>query len=959
VASACSVVSRSTVDDEGQPADGSSREAVLSESGRFLAFTSVATDLVGGDTNGFDDIFRRDHHLQHTALVSVGLDGTPANGSSWSPTISASGRYVAFVSAASNLVESDTNGVADVFVRDLLADVTQRVSHDETGGQLPLASGVVDCDEPSPSSCAPTVRSVALSADGSQVAFVSEAAAGPVVRWHDRSAGTVTVALVPDTPEGSTGSAYTDLAMSADGSTLAFTEVHATAAGNVAGLGRYERTTGTRSWILPPDPGAPPEERSPANTCCSPDLSADGRWLAFATPVAAVPEDDAAGAPRDVDVFVRDLTTGATERVSRSAGVHEIDGGAYGPSLSDDAARVTFWTADATLVGDGVTTTQLYLHERATQRVQRVSESSEGAANAPATGGLSGDGRLAVMASTATNLDGPGNPGVTDLFVRLAARPVPAGSPVPVPAGATATPLVIPGAFLDETTDVEIDGLGVELDGVTTTGGALTITVTVDPGAALGVRRVELEQDGPFGLGTRTVCNCLTVTWSHPPADPVPDRPNVLVIVTDDQRADDVDDMPGVAARTDWARFGASFVNEPMCCPARATILTGRYSHNTGVETLIDGEDLDEATTVATMLDGAGYRTGFIGKYLNGYPFGQEPYAPSGWDSWAAYVGGTDYRNYTLFQDDAFEDGALRSYGTADDDYSTDRFASMARTFLRQTPPADPFLLVLALNAPHHTTGGGLPRAAPRHRFGCPDFELELPPSFNAHDTVSEPDWMNQVIPPTASLVGYQRVATCRALLGADEAVISLLDELAASGRLDDTYVILTSDNGFSFGEHRLLGKGHLYEESVRVPLLVRGPDVVPGAVPRLTSNVDLTPTILDWAGVTAPTGFLDGTSFADDLRGTDVIPNPHAVLLRGCRTGMAPPRACGGHNEDMGLNWGLRTERYKYVEYPDGDVQLFDLWLDPDELTNRADDPGYVAVRALLAARLDQLQGP
>jgi N-acetylglucosamine-6-sulfatase len=959
VAGGCSLVTRSTIDAEGDPADGSSGEAAISETGRFLAFTSTATDLVDGDTNGADDIFRRDHQARRTELVSVGLDATPANGPSWSPALSADGRFVAFASAASNLVGDDTNGVPDVFVRDLDAGSTERVSRSAEGTELPFASGELDCQAPAPSTCADTRRSVAISGDGSQIAFVSSDASGPVVRWRDRTAETDTTAVVPEAPVGSTGSSFPDLAMSADGSTLAFTEVHATPAGDLAGLGVHHHTQGTRAWILDPDPTAPESERSPADACCSPDLSEDGRWLAFVTPVALVPEDDPLGAPRDVDVFVHDVTTAATERVSLADSGSELDAGAYGATLSDDAEQVTFWTADASVLGDGVGTTQLYLRDRVSHRTQRVSETPAGAANAPATGGLSGDGHIAVIATAATNLDrvglGVGTPGVTDLYVRLATTPAPSGPAVPVTAGGVATPVVLDGAFMDATTDVEIEGLGVEVTDVApAAGGLLTVTVTVEPGAALGVRRLWLIQEGPFGLSARTPCDCLAVSWSYPPSDPPPDRPSVLLVVTDDQRWDDVDAMPRVDARTDWARLSESFVNEPMCCPARATILTGRYSHHTGVETLQDGSDLDETVTVASLLDDAGYRTGFIGKYLNGYPFGGAPYVPPGWDSFAAYLGGTVYRDYTLF-----EDGQVVQHGSSPSDYSTDRFAAMAREFLRETPEDDPFFLVVAPNAPHHLTAGGLPQAAPRHRFGCPDFELELPPNFNGYDTESEPAWMTNASPVSSTLVRFQRVATCRTLLGVDEAVISLLGELEASGRLDDTYVIFTSDNGFSFGEHRLLGKGHLYEESVRVPLLVRGPDVVPGVLERLTSNVDLTPTILDWAGVEPPSGFLDGTSFADDLRGDDDIADPDALLLRGCRTGLALPQACGGHLQDMGMNWGLRTDRYKYVEYPNGDVQLFDLWLDPYELSNRADDPEYAAVRALLATRLSELTTP
>jgi N-acetylglucosamine-6-sulfatase len=181
--------------------------------------------------------------------------------------------------------------------------------------------------------------------------------------------------------------------------------------------------------------------------------------------------------------------------------------------------------------------------------------------------------------------------------------------------------------------------------------------------------------------------------------------------------------------------------------------------------------------------------------------------------------------------------------------------------------------------------------------------------------------------------------------------------ELEQAGRLNDTYVVFTSDNGYAFGEHRLVGKGDLYEASIRVPLLVRGPDVQPGTIPRLTSNVDLVPTILDWARVTPPRRFLDGASFADTLRGGPPMLDPQEVLLRGCRTQRGKVDDCGGYPSDMGFNWGLRTATHKYIEYPNGDVQLFDLTSDPWELTNLGADPAQAPVISDLRARLDRLR--
>ena len=193
--------------------------------------------------------------------------------------------------------------------------------------------------------------------------------------------------------------------------------------------------------------------------------------------------------------------------------------------------------------------------------------------------------------------------------------------------------------------------------------------------------------------------------------------------------------------------------------------------------------------------------------------------------------------------------------------------------------------------------------------------------------------------------------AACASLRTVDEVVMAVIATLERTKRLEDTFIIFTSDNGFSFGEHRIIGKGHLFEDSVRVPLLVSGPGVRPGPVDRLTSNVDIVPTILDWAGTTAPDAFVDGHSFAEAARGETPRFVPNDVLLEGCRTqrtrGVVAPvddsaeaPACGGYAEQMGSNWGLRTATHKYIEYPDGSAQLFDLVTDPYEMTNLAGDP-------------------
>jgi N-acetylglucosamine-6-sulfatase len=279
----------------------------------------------------------------------------------------------------------------------------------------------------------------------------------------------------------------------------------------------------------------------------------------------------------------------------------------------------------------------------------------------------------------------------------------------------------------------------------------------------------------------------------------------------------------------------------------------------------------------------------------------------------------------------------------------------MSRKFISATKSSQPLFLYLAFNAPHSDSAGRI-LPAPTDGGSCSGTAFPQAPNFNGRDTVSEPPWMAAEQPKNAWTLQIQRAATCNALRGIDSAVMSIVTELERVGRLTNTYLLFTSDNGYAFGEHRLTGKGDLYEASIRVPLLVRGPDVAPSTVTRLTSNVDLVPTILNWAKVTPPRDFVDGTSFSGVLRGEEQR-EPQEVLLRGCRTQRGDRDDCGGYPSNMGSNWGLRTATHKYIEYPDGYAQLFDLTQDPWELTNLATDPAQASLITDLHTQLSRLR--
>ena len=454
---------------------------------------------------------------------------------------------------------------------------------------------------------------------------------------------------------------------------------------------------------------------------------------------------------------------------------------------------------------------------------------------------------------------------------------------------------------------------------------------------------------------TFTVSSHSAAGWSRPSkasAKVFPTKPNIVMILTDDQRSDSMTQLPATNARA-WRRYTRSFVDEPMCCPSRAGTLTGRLPTHTNVETNKDGSQLDVSKTFATMLHQNGYQTVFAGKYLNGYPFGRTGYKPPGWDKFYGMSGPLQYYDYTLV-----ENGKSVYYGTGDAAYSTDVLRDKIIGASKAASPARPVLLDFAPNAPHRA---GLldPTPARRDVGKCANTDFPVPPSFNTYDTVSEPTWMAGE--PLRDLTGVHRLeqAMCETLRGVDTAVTDIFNELAREGRLANTYIVFTSDNGYHFGEHRLLEKGDLYDESIRVPLLVTGPGVVSGTDARLTSNIDLAPTFLEWAGVAPPKNFFDGTSFAAGARGVAKA-GPTAVLLRGCRTiAVTGERgACGGYETDMGMNWGLRTATWKYVEYPDGEKQLFDVVSDPYEMTNLAPDPAYASTLVTLHNRMVAMGG-
>lgn len=504
-------------------------------------------------------------------------------------------------------------------------------------------------------------------------------------------------------------------------------------------------------------------------------------------------------------------------------------------------------------------------------------------------------------------------------------------------------------------------------------------------------------------------------------------RPNIIFINTDDLDMASLPTMPKLKSLmadqgTTCSNF---FVTVSLCCPSRSTFLRGQYAHNTQV--LTNGGDNGgyarahalgiENSTVATWLQAAGYHTGLMGKYLNGYPSKDVPetYIPPGWNEWSSPVEGNAYSEFGYKMN---ENGKVVPYGNTPQDYMTDVLSGKAADFIKRAAGAPvPFFLYIATYAPHQPA-----TPAPKYANAFPDAKAPRPPSYNEQDVSDKPQWI-QHLPLLSDKEQAQldeiyrkRIETLQSV---DDLLENVVNTLQAAGKLANTYIVFSSDNGFHLGEHReTAGKQAPYEGDIRLPLIVRGPGVAAGkTMDQLVGNVDFAPTFAQWAGASVP-DFVDGRSFAPLLTGGPPNQWRQAFLIehftqmgattkakgkngkqgKNGRNGTAQPaataaatpaataaigstaagrgkgakatRAAGSAaagsrtstpNAAKGLKGipefhGLRAKDYIYVEYVTKERELYDLTKDPDELQNIVGnaDPALISQ---LAARLADLQ--
>ena len=464
---------------------------------------------------------------------------------------------------------------------------------------------------------------------------------------------------------------------------------------------------------------------------------------------------------------------------------------------------------------------------------------------------------------------------------------------------------------------------------------------------------------------TKTPRAILTIT---PQADvqvlPKTNRPNILFILTDDLDLElgTINYMPHLQELlvAQGLTLDDYFISQPLCCPSRATLLRGQYTHNHGVyrndppnggfEQFYSLQN--ESSTLGTWLQAAGYRTVLLGKYLNGYPFPEDrSYVPVGWDEWYSAAKGSPFAGfrYTLNENGTQIDYA--ETGQGESQYMTDVLARKAGGFI-QRAGADhvPFFVYLSTYAPHEPV-----KPAHRHEALFPDLKAPRTASFNEADVSDKPDWIHYdplLTDEEIAKMDQEYLLRVQAMQAVDELIAQLMTVLKETGQLDNTYIIFTSDNGYHFGQHRLpAGKATPYEEDIHVPFIIRGPGIEPHTTLQgyITGNVDIAPTFAEIAGVMPPE-YVDGRSmlklFGVDRPSVSEWRSGYLLEFYGYNELEADANTPVPVSVPAPEYLGLRTSQYLYVEYSDGFVELYDLIADPYEMDNIA----ATADKALLA---------
>jgi arylsulfatase A-like enzyme len=477
-------------------------------------------------------------------------------------------------------------------------------------------------------------------------------------------------------------------------------------------------------------------------------------------------------------------------------------------------------------------------------------------------------------------------------------------------------------------------------------------------------------------------------------AQGAPSQKNVVFILTDDMTTSELSSMPNVQAllAAQGTTFNEAYISFPLCCPSRATMMSGLYMHNHGVRGNLppNGSWLKfrshESNDLPVWLQNDGYYNVHIGKYMNGYGAtdGILP-VPGGWSEWYGKVSEDAlYFNYQLIEKTGpSATPHITFYGDQPSDYQTDVFTDRAVNFVDDHGVADqPFWLNLWFNSPH-----GPFDPAPRDLHRLAGTPLPKLPAFNEKNMSDKPKWLRRqakkrITKKQAELIDNERRRQEEQLISVDQAVGKLVQSLKDQGILDDTYIIFSSDNGFFRGEHRITSGKYLpYDPASRVPLIIRGPGIpAGGASDELVWNGDIPQTILQIASGSQD-DTLDGRSllpFAQEpgrrttrpvLLEGDTGPGgtgaesaqSSAARAREARVGVADKRGVNNleqepdaiksaTNTDQAPAYrSIRTDRYEYTIYANGQTELYDMKRDPAQLNSLARDPRYRFIRKWL----------
>uniref|UniRef100_A0A914W021 Sulfatase N-terminal domain-containing protein n=1 Tax=Plectus sambesii TaxID=2011161 RepID=A0A914W021_9BILA len=483
-------------------------------------------------------------------------------------------------------------------------------------------------------------------------------------------------------------------------------------------------------------------------------------------------------------------------------------------------------------------------------------------------------------------------------------------------------------------------------------------------------------------LSTRTLLAsiCLTALCSTARTrTPTAARPHIVLIVTDDQdiEAYGLQAMAKTNAllRDRGAFFNNAFVTTPICCVSRSSILTGKYAHNLRVYNNTRHGNCggrrwrrrDERKTIASYLHGVGYSTFYAGKYLNTYgKKSEEAGVPPGWDWWNGLVGNSRYYNYSLVVNETVE-----RHGDGVDDYLTTVIAQRAKRFIAEMSASGrPLFLMLCPPAPHAPYTSAVQY---EHEFA----NASAPRTVAFDRAASDKHWLvavkQKMSPHTTRVVDLAYRNRLRTLLSVDDLVEAVVAALDSAHILDNTFIVYTSDNGYHTGQFRLpLDKRQPYEFDVRVPLIVRGPGVPQAAVhDDVALNIDLLPTIAEWARVGAAAVDADGLSLASLLANGTAMGRNHFLIEYWGEAGRAIQGSCS-QTADSGeaqcvpevdcACFDARNNTYAcvrqlnhrhdtvYCRFSDdvGFEESYNLRADPHQLVNRIDEMSATEKRKL-----------